>query len=117
MAVALSLAEICSVYPTNGGQYEWTALLSHPSYRRFLSYVCGWTVVASWWALAASGPSLFGNLAISFLELFDAGYVVQRWHEFFFYMSVEVSAFFINTFLTPALPVLSEMACMSVTRL
>ncbi|PWY73880.1 GABA permease gaba [Aspergillus sclerotioniger CBS 115572] len=110
MTVALSLAEICSVYPTNGGQYEWTALLSHPSYRRFLSYVCGWTVVASWWALAASGPSLFGNLAISFLELFNTGYVAQRWHEFLFYMSVEVSAFFINTFLTPALPVLSEMA-------
>ncbi|GLB05490.1 hypothetical protein AtubIFM57258_000779 [Aspergillus tubingensis] len=110
MTVTLSLAEICSVYPTNGAQYEWTALLSPPKYRRFFSYVCGWTVVGSWWALAATGPSLFGNVAISFLQLWDPTFVAHHWHEFLFYMSVEVSAFVLNTFLTPALPLLSEQA-------
>ena len=111
MTVTLSLAEICSVYPTNGAQYEWTALLSPPKYRRFFSYVCGWTVVGSWWALAATGPSLFGNVAISFLQLWDPTFVAHHWHESLFYMSVEVSAFVLNTFLTPALPLLSELAC------
>lgn len=45
LAVAYSLAEMCSAFPTSGGQYCWVALLAPRNMRRGLSYVCGWSVV------------------------------------------------------------------------
>ncbi|EXJ86912.1 hypothetical protein A1O3_03866 [Capronia epimyces CBS 606.96] len=109
MTVAISLAEICSVYPTNGAQYEWVSVLSPPQHRNFLSYTCGWIVMASWWALAASGPSLFANLTTAFIELFDDTYVFKRWHQFLLYTSVEACAMVINGLFTAAIPLLSSI--------
>lgn len=112
LAVAVSLAEICSTYPTNGAQYEWTAVLAPRDHQRYLSYICGWILVASWWALAATGPSLFGSLSIGFIKAFNPDYIFRKWHQFLIYVSVEVCAMLINTFATAALPLLSKLACM-----
>ncbi|KAH7177115.1 amino acid/polyamine transporter I [Dactylonectria macrodidyma] len=43
--VAVSLAEITSVYPTAGGVYHQTFMLSPPRWRRITSWVCGWCYV------------------------------------------------------------------------
>jgi hypothetical protein len=45
LCVALSLGEITSVYPTAGGVYYQTFMLSPPSYRRIASWICGWSYV------------------------------------------------------------------------
>jgi choline transport protein len=45
LAVAYSLAEMCSAYPVAGGQYCWVAVYAPKSLRRGMSYVCGWYVV------------------------------------------------------------------------
>jgi len=45
LAVAYSMAEMCSAYPVAGGQYSWVAILAPPSYARGLSYVCGWFMI------------------------------------------------------------------------
>lgn len=45
MCVAASLGEITSVYPTSGGVYYQTYMLSPPSYRKIASWVCGWCFV------------------------------------------------------------------------
>ena len=42
LAVAYSMAEICSAYPVAGGQYSWVAVLAPPGVARGLSYVTGW---------------------------------------------------------------------------
>lgn len=34
--IAATLAELASVYPTSGGQYHWTSILSPPKYSRIL---------------------------------------------------------------------------------
>lgn len=41
--VAALLGEITSVYPTAGGVYYQTFMLSSPSYRRIASWICGWS--------------------------------------------------------------------------
>lgn len=46
MCVALSLAEITSVYPTAGGVYYQTFVLSPLWCRRVASWICGWAYVA-----------------------------------------------------------------------
>ena len=45
LAVAYSLAEMCSAYPVAGGQYSWVYILSPKSVRRGLSFVTGWFMV------------------------------------------------------------------------
>jgi choline transport protein len=45
LAVAYSLAEMCSAYPVNGGQYSWVALLAPPKVARGLSWVTGWFMI------------------------------------------------------------------------
>lgn len=42
--VGLSLAEICSAYPTSGGLYFWSAKLSGSSWGPFSSWITGWYV-------------------------------------------------------------------------
>lgn len=43
--VALSLAEITSVYPTAGGVYYQTFMLSSQYWKRISSWICGWAYV------------------------------------------------------------------------
>lgn len=45
LCVAASLAEITSVYPTAGGVYYQTFMLSPPRWRKLASWVCGWSYV------------------------------------------------------------------------
>ncbi|KAJ3030673.1 UNVERIFIED_CONTAM: hypothetical protein HDU68_008200 [Siphonaria sp. JEL0065] len=42
MLVGLSMAEICSAFPTSGGLYYWAARLSKPEHKAFASWMTGW---------------------------------------------------------------------------
>jgi len=43
--VALSMAEICSAYPTSGGLYYWSAKLAGKEWAPFASWLTGWYVI------------------------------------------------------------------------
>lgn len=45
LAVAYSMAEICSAYPVAGGQYSWVAILAPPKIARGMSWVTGWFMI------------------------------------------------------------------------
>ncbi|KAJ5157319.1 uncharacterized protein N7482_008419 [Penicillium canariense] len=45
LCVAASLGEITSVYPTAGGVYYQSFMLSPPYYRRIVAWICGWSYV------------------------------------------------------------------------
>ena len=45
LAVAYSMAEICSAYPVAGGQYSWVAIMAPPKMARGLSWVTGWFMI------------------------------------------------------------------------
>ncbi|ONM42268.1 Amino-acid permease BAT1 [Zea mays] len=47
MAVGLSMAEICSAFPTSGGLYYWSARLSGRRWAPFASWITGWYGTAS----------------------------------------------------------------------
>jgi amino acid transporter len=42
MCVGLSMAEICSSYPTSGGLYYWSAMLAGPRWAPLASWMTGW---------------------------------------------------------------------------
>lgn len=110
LAVSASLAEICSVYPTSGGQYHWTAILSSARYARILSFICGWINVAGWWALTASAGSFQGQLITGIISLARPSYDVQRWHIFLIHILDTLGALLINIFAVRALPTLNKAA-------
>nr|CAB3462980.1 unnamed protein product [Digitaria exilis] len=54
MAVGLSMAEICSAFPTSGGLYYWSARLSGDRWAPFASWITGWFNIVGQWAGTAS---------------------------------------------------------------
>ncbi|TVU00738.1 hypothetical protein EJB05_16563 [Eragrostis curvula] len=52
--VALSMAEICSAYPTSGGLYYWSAKLAGKDWAPLASWVTGWFNIVGQWACTAS---------------------------------------------------------------
>ncbi|OMO69203.1 Amino acid/polyamine transporter I [Corchorus capsularis] len=54
MFVGLSMAEICSSYPTSGGLYYWSAKLAGRNWAPFASWLTGWFNIVGQWAVTAS---------------------------------------------------------------
>ncbi|XP_073108696.1 amino-acid permease BAT1 homolog isoform X3 [Elaeis guineensis] len=54
MIVGLSMAEICSSYPTSGGLYYWSAKLSGKNWAPFASWLTGWFNIVGQWAVTTS---------------------------------------------------------------
>ncbi|XVE75246.1 hypothetical protein DITRI_Ditri12bG0080300 [Diplodiscus trichospermus] len=54
MFVGLSMAEICSSYPTSGGLYYWSAKLAGPSWAPLASWLTGWFNIVGQWAVTTS---------------------------------------------------------------
>ena len=40
--IVLSMAEICSAYPTSGGLYYWSAKLAGKEWAPFAAWITGW---------------------------------------------------------------------------
>ncbi|XP_042482727.1 amino-acid permease BAT1 homolog [Macadamia integrifolia] len=54
LIVGLSMAEICSSFPTSGGLYYWSAKLSGYYWGPFASWLTGWFNIVGQWAVTAS---------------------------------------------------------------
>ncbi|KAH9306378.1 hypothetical protein KI387_010782, partial [Taxus chinensis] len=52
--VGLSMAEICSSYPTSGGLYYWSAMLAGKEWGPFASWITGWFNIVGQWAVTTS---------------------------------------------------------------
>jgi len=57
LAVAYSMAEICSAYPVAGGQYSWVALLAPPKIARGMSWVTGWFMITGMLSMSVQNGS------------------------------------------------------------
>jgi choline transport protein len=110
LALAASLAEFLSAYPTAGGQYHWVAVISWKKWVPILSWVTGWINVSGWIALVASGGLLGSQLILGVISLMNPAYEPQRWHQFLIYIGYNVIAFLINTYLTRILPTITKAA-------
>ena len=95
LAVAIPMAEMCSMYPVAGGQYSWVAALAPPSIARGLSYVSGWFMligmcfvkqwlvhqltVAGILAMGATNNSIAANFTLGMANLVFPEYAIERW--------------------------------------
>jgi amino acid transporter len=78
MAVALSMAEMCSAYPLAGGQYSWAAILAPRSWSKGLSYVCGWFMLIGIIAMGAVVNFIASGFILAIAVLNNPEYEITR---------------------------------------
>ncbi|KAH7312979.1 amino acid permease [Rhexocercosporidium sp. MPI-PUGE-AT-0058] len=104
LCIALSLAEIASIYPTAGGQYHWVAAMSPPKSREAASWATGWISVSGQIVLTASAGFAAGLQFQSLIVITDESYDRPRWQGMLFFWAVLVYAAVINTLGIKLLP-------------
>ncbi|KAH6894200.1 amino acid/polyamine transporter I [Thelonectria olida] len=79
LSIAASLAEICAVYPTAGGVYYWSAILSTPKYAPVVSFIDGWMTLVGNWTVTLSINFSGAQLILSAITIFDEDFVPNEW--------------------------------------
>ncbi|GAM83061.1 hypothetical protein ANO11243_010470 [Dothideomycetidae sp. 11243] len=103
--VAVSLAEMCSMAPTSGGQYHWVAMLAPERAKVFLSWITGWIATIGWNANTAAGIYFSGTMIQGLLVLnYPETYVLHRWQGTLLMYAALLFAVFVNTIAARLLP-------------
>ncbi|KAI0020436.1 gaba permease [Xylariomycetidae sp. FL0641] len=97
-AIAASLAEICSVYPTAGGVYYWAALLASPRWAPMASWVTGWLTLVGNWTVTLSINFGGAQLILSAISLWDEGFVANEWQTVLCFWACMLACYLINVF-------------------
>ncbi|KAK6851203.1 amino acid permease-like protein [Apiospora arundinis] len=97
-AIAASLAEICSVYPTSGGVYYRAALLASPKWAPIASWVTGWLTLCGNWTVTLSINFGGAQLILSAISLWDEDYVATPWQTVLMFWAVTLLCYLINVF-------------------
>ncbi|KAH0280660.1 putative GABA permease, partial [Aureobasidium melanogenum] len=97
LAVAFSMAEMCSAYPVAGGQYSWVAIVAPQRWARGLSYVCGWFMLTGILAMGAVNNFITAGFILAVAELSNPDLVVTRWKITLVAFAVALSGLSFNT--------------------
>lgn len=96
LAIAASLAEICSVFPTSGGVYYWSHLLSKPRYAPIASWITGWLGLVGNWTVTLSINFSFALLILSAISLWNEDFVATPWQTVLCFWAVMLVCTVIN---------------------
>ncbi|KAF7536800.1 hypothetical protein G7054_g4210 [Neopestalotiopsis clavispora] len=96
-AIAASLAEICSVYPT-ARVYYWAALLSTPKWAPIASWITGWLTLVGNWTVTLSINFGGAQLILSAISLWDEDFVANEWQTVLMFWAVTLVCYLINIF-------------------
>ncbi|KAI4662822.1 uncharacterized protein J4E92_006166 [Alternaria infectoria] len=98
LAIAASLAEICAVYPTAGGVYYWSAMLSTREWAPIASWVTGWLTLVGNWTVTLSINFSGGQLILSAITLWNEDFVPNEWQTVLAFWAVMLICMAINIF-------------------
>ncbi|KAH5172030.1 hypothetical protein HBH77_219750 [Parastagonospora nodorum] len=107
LAVAYSMAEMCSAYPVAGGQYSWVAILAPSSVARPFSYICGWFMLIGIICMGAVNNFVATNFVLGTAQL-NYGFTIERWHTVLIAYLITVIAALSNIYLPHILNKLSK---------
>lgn len=113
MCIALSLAELASVYPTAGGQYHFVSILSPRAYARAFSYACGFSGVAAWIAISSAVTIAVSHGLVTIALRWHPDVHLATWQEFLMYQAINVYSFLHNLLLSKKNPILYDFGCRS----
>lgn len=105
-AVVASLAEICSMSPTAGGQYHWVSEFAPPRFQKEMSYAAGWMSTLGWIASLAGGTYVCADLVQVAVNIVWADYVMTAWQLFLIILAMLLITIVLNTLGARSLPAL-----------
>lgn len=98
LAIAASLAEICAVYPTAGGVYYWSAMLSTREWAPLMSFIDGWLTLVGNWTVTLSINFSGGQLILSTISLWNEDFVPNAWQTVLMFWAVMLICALVNIF-------------------
>ncbi|KAH3937534.1 hypothetical protein HBH44_019790 [Parastagonospora nodorum] len=107
---ALVVAELASMIPLSGGQYNWVAILAPRRLSNFLSYFVGWIVTIAWQAGAAGVAFLTSNVILGLASAVHPDYEMKKWHVTLAFFAVITLAVLVTTVLGRLLPTIESVA-------
>lgn len=110
-AVAISMAELASVYPTAGGQYHFTSLVAPKSIARAASYWCGFFSAFSWIALCTAATVISAQLLLALPIQYVDDYKPEAWHYFMVYQALNVTLLLYNLLLLKKTLWIHDIGC------
>lgn len=99
LCIALSMAELVSVYPTAGGQYHFVSILAPQHIRRAISYTCGMLSIFSWVAIGAAVTIIVAQQIMALVALTHQTFVTESWHVFLLYQAIAIWVLLFNLFI------------------
>ncbi|KAH6711871.1 amino acid transporter-like protein [Leptodontidium sp. MPI-SDFR-AT-0119] len=107
VAIAASLAEIASIYPTAGGktgQYHWVAALAPKNQMLIASWFTGWISIGGQIVLTASAAFAAGLQFQALITLNNGNYTPERWQGMLFYWMILLYSAVVNIWGSRVLP-------------
>lgn len=109
IAIGASLAEICAVYPTAGGVYYWSAMLSTPEWAPMMSFIDGWLTLVGNWTVTLSITFSGGQLILSAISLWDEDFVANEWQTVLMFWAVIGFCALVNIFFSKYLDLINKI--------
>jgi choline transport protein len=110
-SLALSMAELASVYPTAGGQYHFTSILAPESIKRQLSYLCGLLAMLAWVAIGASVTLITAEQIFTLAQMKNEHLLVKNWQIFLLYQGIALWVLMVNCFFLKGNPWIHNIGC------
>jgi amino acid permease (GABA permease) len=98
LAIASSLAEICAVFPTAGGVYYWSAMLSTREWAPLMSFIDGWLTLVGNWTVTLSINFSGGQLILSAISLWNEDFVPNAWQTVLMFWAVMLISALVNIY-------------------
>ncbi|KAI0043367.1 hypothetical protein FA95DRAFT_1584135 [Auriscalpium vulgare] len=109
LSLVLSLAEICSQYPTSAGAYYWTFRLSPLRARVLLSWMTGWLTLVGVWTIALSVNFGTGQLIVAAAGIFHPEWEASAWQTYMIFLAVITVSSVVCIFFNRYLPLLDTI--------
>ncbi|KAL9567449.1 hypothetical protein ACKAV7_008399 [Fusarium commune] len=101
LCIALSLAELISVYPTSGGQYHFASILASNRFSRGISYVCGFISVINWEVIGAAVTIIPVMQILALWQYYHPSFQAKPWHKFVIYEAFGLFVTLYNNLVLP----------------
>ncbi|KAL9708748.1 hypothetical protein Ac2012v2_008128 [Leucoagaricus gongylophorus] len=108
--LALSLAEICSKYPTSAGAYYWAFRLASPRYRLLCSWINGWLTMVGVWTVSLSVNFGTAQLLVAGTGIYNPDWTATPWQTYLVFLAVTTFSTGFGIFFNRLLPLVDIMS-------
>ncbi|KAF9885319.1 hypothetical protein FE257_013036 [Aspergillus nanangensis] len=85
--IFLGLGELCSSFPSSGGQYHFAYVFAPEKTRNFAAYTTGFINILAWWINTSSGTMYTATSAFGCVTYWFPGFTQQRYQVYLVYLA------------------------------